>query len=53
MDCITCKTPMKCYDDVNDISVRIDWVICPKCGAKAEIHYDPQKHCIIKVIWEK
>jgi hypothetical protein len=39
MECITCKTKMKCVDDVNDISTRIDWLECSKCKSKAEIQY--------------
>lgn len=31
MECFTCKSDMKCTDDVNDINVRIDWFECPKC----------------------
>jgi len=32
MKCFTCHTEMICYDDVNEESVRIDYVKCPKCG---------------------
>jgi DNA-directed RNA polymerase subunit M/transcription elongation factor TFIIS len=53
MECITCKEIMKCVDDVNDISVRIDWLVCPKCGSKAEIVYDVQKGYITEVNWER
>lgn len=53
MECITCKTKMKCVDDVNDISIRIDWEECPKCGSKAEIQYGENGKYITKVIWQR
>jgi len=53
MKCLTCQTTMKCYDDVNDISVRIDWVKCPKCGSQAEIQYGNNGEYIEKVIWNR
>src|SRR5512138_57477 len=39
MKCLTCNTEMVCYNDVNDIYQRIDWLKCPKCDSKAEIIY--------------
>ena len=39
MKCLECGTEMKCADDVNTISTRIDWEKCPKCGATVEIEY--------------
>ena len=53
MDCLTCGTKMKCVDDINDIGTRIDWVVCPKCGSKATIHYDPLRGWKIKVEWDR
>jgi len=53
MECLTCKTIMKCTDDVNDISTRIDWLVCPKCGSQAEIEYDPLKGYKLKVVWTR
>jgi hypothetical protein len=44
---------MICCDDVNDISARIDWVKCPKCGSKAEIEYGNHGEFINKVIWKR
>ncbi len=53
MKCFTCKEEMKCYDDINDISVRIDFVKCPKCNSMAEIIYHPINGYILKVDWER
>jgi len=53
MKCITCKSEMICYDDVNDISIRIDWVKCPKCNSKAEIQYENNGEYVEKVVWER
>jgi len=44
---------MKCIDDVNDISVRIDFVKCPKCGSKANIIYGNNGEYIEKVEWKR
>lgn len=51
MKCFTCKTVMKCIDDVNDISTRIDFVECPKCNSKANIIYGNNGEYIDKVEW--
>jgi len=51
MKCITCKTIMICIDDVNDISTRIDFVKCPKCGSKADIIYGNNGEYINQVNW--
>jgi len=51
MKCITCKTIMVCIDDVNDISTRIDFVECPKCGSKADIIYGNNGEYINQVNW--
>lgn len=53
MKCVTCKTNMKCEDDVNDINVRIDWEYCPKCNSVAEIHYGNNGEYVTKVIWKR
>ena len=53
MECPTCKTKMVCYDDVNDMSVRIDWVRCPKCDSKAEIQYGQNGKYIEKINWNR
>lgn len=53
MKCHTCKTEMKCYDDVNDMSVRIDWLKCPKCNSWAEVTYGNNGEYIEKVIWRE
>jgi len=53
MECLTCHTQMKCVDDVNDISIRIDWVKCPKCGSAAEIQYGDNGKYILKVTWAR
>lgn len=50
MECLTCKTQMECVDDVNEISTRIDWLECPKCGSKAEIQFGDRGKFIEKVI---
>lgn len=53
MKCHTCKTRMVCYDDVNDVDVRIDWLRCPKCGSHAEIKYGNNGEYIKKVSWRR
>ena len=54
MKCIVCESEMKCVDDVNDVSTRIDWMECPVCGTKAEIIYTNTTHpCIEKVTFTK
>lgn len=53
MECITCKTEMKCINDVNEMSARIDWLKCPKCGSKAEIIYAYHGRYIAKVTWQR
>lgn len=53
MECITCKTEMICENDVNDISNRIDWLVCPKCNSVAEIRYGGNGKYIEKVIWDR
>ena len=51
MKCFTCKTKMKCINDVNDISVRIDWYECPKCNSSSEIIYGNNGEYINEVKW--
>ena len=53
MNCLNCKTEMKCIDDVNEISVRIDWEECPVCKSQAEIIFDRNDMSIEKIIWTK
>ncbi len=53
MKCLTCKTEMKCIDDVNEIHARIDFVECPKCKSKADIIYGNNGEYIKKVIWRR
>ena len=53
MKCITCKTEMKCFDDVNEISTRIDWLKCPKCKSTAEVTFGGHGEYIAKVIWDR
>lgn len=53
MKCITCKTEMKCVNDVCDVGARIDWEECPKCSSKAEIIYGNGGEYIKKVTWER
>lgn len=53
MKCITCKTEMKCENDVNDISTRIDWLVCPKCNSSTEVEYGNNGEYITKLIWER
>lgn len=53
MDCLTCGTKMKCVNDVNEESARIDFVECPKCGSKADIIYHSRKGWIEKVNWKR
>jgi len=52
MKCIKCKTEMACYNDVNDISVRIDWLRCSKCSSEAEVVYSTNgDRRVIKLTW--
>ena len=54
MKCLECGTEMKCVDDVNNISTRIDWEKCPKCGATVEIEYSSSVDLKLKrVLWER
>lgn len=53
MKCLTCQSPMICIDDVNDISARIDFVICPKCGSVADIYYGNNGEFIKEVLWKR
>ncbi|MCX8129796.1 MAG: hypothetical protein N3I35_06820 [Clostridia bacterium] len=53
MKCFTCKTEMNCYDDVNEISKRIDFVECPKCHSKADIIYCNHGEYIESVNWKR
>ena len=54
MKCHTCKTEMICYNDVNEISTRIDFEKCPKCNSKADITYGNNGEYALKVVlWER
>lgn len=53
MKCFTCKTEMICVNDVNDISNRIDWVECLKCGSHAEIVYGNNGEYITQIKWKR
>ena len=53
MKCHTCSTKMQCYDDVNDISTRLDFVKCPLCGSEATIQYGNNGEYIIRVEWRR
>jgi len=53
MKCITCKTIMVCFDDVNEVSTRIDFVKCPKCGLSADIIYSNNGEYISQVNWRR
>jgi len=53
MKCITCKTIMVCFDDVNEISTRIDFVKCPKCSSTADIMYGNNGEYINQVNWRR
>ena len=54
MKCFTCGTEMKCVDDVNEISTRIDFVECPKCKSKADIVYENNNCEYIKEVnWKR
>lgn len=55
MKCLTCKEKMECINDVNNVSVRIDWLECPKCKSTAQVEYEVNgEHISIrKVLWER
>ena len=53
MKCHTCKTEMICYNDVNEISTRIDFEKCPKCNSKADIIYGNNGEYILEVLWKR
>lgn len=51
MRCFTCKTEMKCYNDVCEEGARIDFVECPKCQSRADIIYGNRGEYINRVLW--
>lgn len=53
MECYTCKEEMKCYDDICQETVRIDWYKCPRCNSVAQVRLDPNKYFPIEVIWSR
>lgn len=53
MKCHCCGEEMKCVDDVNEATVRIDWMKCPKCSSFAEIEYNTCTHNIDQILWRR
>ena len=53
MECFTCKSKMKCTDDINEITTRIDFMECPKCKSTASIIYGENGKYINEVIWNR
>ena len=53
MKCHTCKTEMKCVNDVNEEIARIDWLECPKCKSTAEVHFGNHGEYVEKIIWKR
>ena len=53
MKCYTCKSKMKCIDDVNTNQVRIDWYECDKCKSTATIVYGDNGKYIKDVEWKR
>lgn len=53
MKCQTCKTVMKCVDDVNEVTQRIDFEECPKCKSTAEIYYGNNGEYVDRIIWKR
>lgn len=53
MECLTCKIRMVCVDDVNDTSIRLDFMECPKCNSKATIEYGDNGKYIEVVTWRR
>ena len=49
MECYICKEKeMKCIDDVNYETARIDWFECQNCGVKATVEYSPTDRSHVK-----
>ena len=36
MECYTCKSIMKCVDDINTGFLKLEYYECPKCKSKQE-----------------
>jgi uncharacterized protein (UPF0212 family) len=53
MECLTCHTRMECYNDVNDVDIKIDFLKCPKCNSKATVYYNRARKYKEKVIWDR
>lgn len=54
MKCLECNEEMKCVNDVNYTTIRIDFLKCEKCGATADVAYTnaiPQRKDV--VTWRK
>lgn len=52
MKCYKCNEEMKCFSDVVQETVRIDWFKCPKCDSVTTVEYEPRTMEIRKVLWE-
>lgn len=53
MTCLCCGEQMKCVDDVNNNTTRLDWERCPKCNSFAEIEYNVHNGNIETVLWKR
>lgn len=53
MKCFTCKSEMKCTNDINEETARIDYFECPKCESTAYISYGNRGEYIDKVVWKR
>lgn len=53
MKCYTCKSTMRCYDDINNEMSRVDYYECTKCKSKALVIYGNNGEYINKVVWER
>ena len=53
MKCYTCKSKMKCYDDMNNVNYRADLFKCEKCKSEAYVEYGNNGEYIKKVEWKR
>lgn len=51
--CDKCGIEMLCYDDVNDVESRIDFMECPTCHSKKTIIYDRSTNKPVKIVDDK
>lgn len=51
MKCYTCKSKMKCVDDINMDILRVDFFSCEKCKSVAEVRYGNNGEYILTVNW--